>query len=290
MHPWTLFFEGTEAETHALEALFEETALCCSRFEKKGTSPLVWTFEGLFSTNPLKDPNILSLIETSLCGRERFTSAPLPDKDWIAENRASFNPIEVGRFLIHPSSYSPPKKKEQICFEVNASFAFGTGSHATTQGCLELLETLSSRPFNKILDLGCGTGILAMAAARLFPKASIDAADNDPEAVVMTEQNLLQNQLENHIQFHLSEGFAAEPLAKEPYDLILANILAQPLIELSHDMALQTSPRAFLILSGLLQTQEKDVVDAYKKEGFVLNKTCHRQEWSALLLQKVSPQ
>lgn len=286
MQPWTLFFEGTEEESLILETLLEEIALCCSRFENKENRGQTWLFEALFEDEPLKNSFVLSHIKSTPLALDRFISHPLPEKDWVAENRASFEPIDVGRFLIHPSHYVPAPDQDKICFEINASFAFGTGNHATTKGCLQLLDSLKTHTFQKILDLGCGTGLLAMAAASLFPKADVQASDNDPEAVAMTQQNLDKNSLNRRVQPILSEGFDATSLQEGPYDLILANILAKPLIILAPEIACRTTETAHVILSGLLISQEHDVIKAYQNNGFTPLKALHLDEWSAVLLKK----
>lgn len=286
MQPWTLIFEGKEEETCTLEGLFEEIALSCSRFENKDNLGQTWLFEALFEDAPLNNLFVRSHIISSGFSLDRFTSHQLPETDWIAENRASFEPINIGRFIIHPSHAPPSQEQDYICFEINASFAFGTGSHATTKGCLQLLESLEKQTFQNILDLGCGTGLLAMAATALFPDAKVQASDNDPEAITKTQQNIDKNKLSKRIMPLVSEGFEARPLREDPYDLILANILAKPLITLAPDMAYRTKSSAYIILSGLLIDQEQDVINAYHNNSFKLIKTLHHGEWSAILIKK----
>lgn len=288
MHPWNLIFEGTEAEARQVEATLEDAALSCSRFEKTGTAGQVWVLEVLLSVNPLaseSDP-----LNSALSGFEltRFSCDPLPEKDWVAENRASFPPLEIGRFFIHASHQAPSCPPTKVALEVDASLAFGTGGHGTTRGCLELIETIAAEKPNSILDLGCGTGLLAMAAAHVFPDAqTIHASDNDEEAIQVTRHNLVQNRLGDRIFPVISEGFAAPVLQETPYDLILANILAGPLIELAPAMQAHTAPGGFIILSGLLREQSPSVIRVYADKGFKVQDDAPHEEWTALLLKKM---
>lgn len=287
---WSITFEGTEAETCHVEEALEETALSCSRFEKKGTQGKKWIFEALFERDPLAQKETLPWDALKAYDLERFQSHRLPEKDWIAENRMSFPPLSVGRFLIYSSHAKPPSFSDRVLIEINASLAFGTGGHATTQGCLELLETLEGAPLRSILDLGCGTGLLAIAARHLFPKAArVVASDHDQEAVDMTRYNLTLNGLDGKIEPVLSEGFAAPFFQEGSYDLILANILAGPLVELAPDMACQCTAGSYLILSGILHSQEEDILQAYLPLGFELQACRRHEEWSALLLRAQSP-
>ena len=287
MQPWSLTFEGTDTETSFVEKVLEEGALSSSRFEKKEFSGAVWVLEVLFDHNPLQGGGLKAYPALDSFSLERFYCVQLPDKDWVRENRASFPPLEIGRFVIHGSHDPPPCEGGKVPLEIEASLAFGTGGHATTEGCLTLLESLEKKACHHILDLGCGTGLLAIAAAHIFPKAkTIHASDNDDEAVKMAHYNLIQNGLEGRVTPVLSDGFVSFPLGETPYDLILANILAAPLVSLASDMGNHAAKGAYIILSGLLQEQEAHVVEAYRGQGFKFLKALHLEEWSALLLQK----
>ncbi len=287
MTPWSLSFEGTETETISIEAALEEKALSCSRFEKKGTKGKIWIFEALFESPSIIENYSEKYPALASFASERFQCVKLPDKDWVAENRASFQPLEIGPFIIHGAHDISPPEKAKIPLEIEASLAFGTGSHATTRGCLELLLDCKGKSCTKILDLGCGTGVLAMAAAHIFPLSqTIHAVDNDPDAVQITQENLLKNGFEKRITTFLSDGFNNPILQQSPYDLIFGNILASPLIALAPEMMHSLSSHGHLILSGLLQSQENDILEAYEKEGGVLVKAAHLDDWSALLLKK----
>jgi ribosomal protein L11 methyltransferase len=166
--------------------------------------------------------------------------------------------------------------------------AFGTGHHGTTQGCLRALDSLSDgSPPARIADIGCGTAVLAMAAARLWPEAQVIASDNDPVAVEVAEANLAANGLTGRVACRVAEGFGHPDLAAAaPFDLIVANILKAPLIALAPDMAAHCAPGGRLILSGLLTEQGDDVASHYSRHGFSLEKDEQIVDWLTLQFRK----
>lgn len=211
----------------------------------------------------------------------------LPEKDWLSENRASFTPISVGRFYVHSSYDTLPPPDHMTAFEIDASLAFGTGAHHTTQGCLAALEQLAqTRSFSSILDLGTGSGILAMAAATLF-QTQVLATDIDPTAVEVARNNVLINRCADQVHCVVSDGFE-DPLLQEraPFDLIIANILAAPLILLSAPLAAHLAPGGAVILAGLLEEQAADVLHAYTRHGLILAQHETRGDWAILTLQQ----
>lgn len=210
----------------------------------------------------------------------------LPAVDWVAENRASFEPIRAGRFHIHDSYHLDPPTPGTIAIRIDAATAFGTGRHATTHGCLEAFGRLAMRgsraALAPVLDLGCGTGVLAIAVAKRL-HVPVTASDIDPEAVAMARNNAGVNGVADYVRVHQSVGLDAAAVRRPgPYGLILANILARPLVALSPAIAAALQPGGVAILSGLLVTQEAQVLAAYRRQGLYLRDRIRRGEWSVL--------
>ncbi len=278
---WRLSFLSSVAEAEYLASQLEDFCLAVSWFEKDAQAQ-VWQVEATFEEQP-DEKNIKSLL-----GALSYELAPLPSKDWLSENRKSFPAIDIGPFYIYGSHHQEKLPEGKIAFRIDAATAFGTGQHATTQGCLLALHDLKQAGIKvqNYLDLGCGTAVLAMAMARLFQIRGI-ASDNDPEAVDRANLNVAENHLERFVEVILSEGFSHERLeAQAPYSLIAANILADPLIALSPEMARFMAEEGKVILSGLLQTQQQGTLKAYEKVGFSLQKTYPMAEWVTLVLKK----
>ncbi len=207
----------------------------------------------------------------------------LPAVDWLAENRESFAPFRVGRFHIHDSQHPIPAP----AIEIDAATAFGSGLHASTRGCLMALERLArARSRGPILDLGCGSGILAVAAAKSL-RAPVLAADIDPEAVRVTRLNARHNRVAGLVRATVSDGFRARAVGEgAPYALVLANILARPLKRMAPDLARHLAPGGAVVLSGLLQQQERQVLAAHLPHGLVLAARRRLEGWSTLVLAK----
>jgi ribosomal protein L11 methyltransferase len=215
-----------------------------------------------------------------------WTWQDLPVKDWVAENQRSFQPFQVGPFWIHPSHVREGMPAALLPIEIDAGLAFGTGTHATTRGCLELLATLDPAETVNAVDVGCGSGILAIAMAKLW-KRPVLGGDNDPQAVAVAIENAGRNGVASLCRFVTSVGLGAPELAaKAPYDLIVANILFGPLIELS--TSFESGKR--LLLSGILLEQAADIVALYQRRSFVLERHIDREtggaDWRTLLLRK----
>ncbi len=209
---------------------------------------------------------------------------PLEMKDWVSEIQSQFPPLSVGRFYIHGSHIEAPSKPK-ISLKIDAGCAFGTGEHGTTSGCLRALEFLArTRRPQQILDLGCGTGILAIAAQKLFPEATIVGSDMDAVAVRVAQKNGRDNATPQ-TKFYCAAGFKHRALPKQ-YDLIFANILARPLIFLAGDIHRNLKSGGVAILSGLLITQEKEVRMAYHARGMKWLKTYRQDSWAAMMMIK----
>lgn len=233
-------------------------------FELEDGSGL-WEVGAYFETAP--DEVALALLAAA-SGARPFTVSELPEHDWVAHVRRELHPIRAGRFFVHGShdAGSVPEGVEPLLVE--ASMAFGTGHHGTTLGCLLAIEDLAGSAPGRVLDLGCGTAVLAMAAARLWPGADVHASDIDTVAIEVAEANLAANGLAGRVTCHVAAGFDSPGLrAAAPFDLILANILKGPLIALAPDIAGATAGGGVVVLSGLLVTQAEEVIAAYEACG-----------------------
>ena len=214
----------------------------------------------------------------------------LPDVDWVAENQRSFRPFEVGPFWVHPSHVTEGMPAGLIPLRIDAGLAFGTGTHATTRGCLELLATLDPAETRNAVDVGCGSGILAIAMAKLWQR-EVPGGDNDPEAVEVARENAGLNGAGSLCRFVTSVGLTAPELASlAPYDLIVANILAGPLVALAEAFGAATRPGGRVLLSGLLVEQAAFVLTAYRLHGFTFERRIDLETgsawWRSLLLQR----
>ncbi|MSP75860.1 MAG: 50S ribosomal protein L11 methyltransferase [Rhodospirillaceae bacterium] len=214
----------------------------------------------------------------------------LPDIDWVAENQRSFRPFAVAPFWVHPSHVADGIPAGLLPLRIDAGLAFGTGTHATTRGCLELLATIDPSETSNAVDVGCGSGILAIAMAKLW-RRQVWAGDNDAEAVGVAEENAGLNGVGDLCHFAVASGLQAPELAaRTPYDLIVANILAGPLVDLSESFAAAVRPGGHVLLSGLLVEQAALVLSAYADRGFSFERRLDLETggawWRSLLLRR----
>lgn len=210
---------------------------------------------------------------------------PLPAQDWVTMSQAGLEPIHEGRFIVHTSTHPVTPPPGGRAFLIDAGQAFGTGHHATTSGCLAMLDTLAGTvTIDNAIDLGTGTGLLAFAAAHLWPLATVTATDIDPAAVAVTHDNARVNGVEG-IDLIVADGALSDAIArKAPYDLVIANILAGPLISMAPEVAAIAAPHAAIVLAGLLDTQRDDVVAAFAACGCSVERVDRRGDWTILLL------
>lgn len=220
-------------------------------------------------------------------GNLKAVIGAVPDKDWLAESRKGLAPIKMGPFFIHGEHDRGKAPKNVIPLEIDAGMAFGTGRHETTSGCVKALLKLSkTMKVKKALDIGTGTGILAFAAHHLFG-IPVLAGDNDKDAVRVARENAAINGLKKQIRIVASDGYRAKAIRDNgPYDLVTANILANPLISLAPDLAKSLAKNGRAVLSGLLKTQEKDVLAAHQAVGLELDFRIRQNDWSVLVLKK----
>ena len=206
-------------------------------------------------------------------------------KDWVKASLEDLVPVPAGRFVVHGAHDRARIAPNKLGIEIEAALAFGTGHHGTTRGCLLLLDhVLKSRKPRRVLDLGTGTGVLAIAAAKARKRAVL-ASDIDAPSVRVARDNARLNGVGNLVQTIRATGFAAPEFAKHgPFDLVLANILANPLRQLAGPMSGHLAPEAFVILSGLLNHQAASVVAAYRARGLVPLRHLRIEGWSSLLL------
>lgn len=223
-----------------------------------------------------------------------FAISELPEVDWVAKVRRELSPVEAGRFYVY-GSHDADKVPEvlaqggRIALQIEATVAFGTGHHGTTLGCLRAWDRLYAEGFRpaKVADIGCGTAVLAMAAAAVLPEARVIASDIDQVAVDVAEANVAINGMEGRIECLEAAGFAHPAIkAAAPFDLVFANILKGPLIELAPPMAENTATGGLVILSGLLVVQAEAVTAAYVANGFTPVSREDLGEWSALVLRR----
>jgi ribosomal protein L11 methyltransferase len=210
-------------------------------------------------------------------------------KDWVRESLQGLVPVPAGRFVVHGRHDRAKVPANKLGIEIEAALAFGTGHHGTTRGCLLLLDhVLRSRMPRRVLDLGSGTGVLAIAAAKALHRRVL-ASDIDPLAAAVARDNARLNGVGNLVQSICAIGFSAPQFkARAPFDLVLANILANPLRQLATPLAAHLAPSAMVILSGLLPHQAGGVIAAYRARGLVLLRQIRIEGWSSLLMQRAS--
>jgi ribosomal protein L11 methyltransferase len=273
-------------------AVFEDCALSFASEKKNGGWAFLWTFDHRPDQGDLVRrfdiiADLLSLPSTLF---KDYHVEVLPDKDWLLESYRALPAFTLGPFFIYGSHYDGDIPNHLHPLLIEAATAFGSGTHGTTAGCLLALSALKDQGLipKNILDMGCGSGILAAGAARLWPDAFVYAADNDPESVRVSKTHFALNGLDRIVAFQ-SDGYAMQsPVwARAPYDLIIANILARPLIDMAQDQTRAMAQGGGLILSGLLIEQEQEVIAAYQTHGLRVIDTSSRDEWSILTLEKL---
>jgi ribosomal protein L11 methyltransferase len=238
------------------------------------------------------DQALLREIVTNAASREiadTLTFETVEARDWVKASLEDLVPVPAGRFVVHGAHDRDRVPANKLAIEIEAALAFGTGHHGTTRGCLLLLDhVLKAYQPRRVLDLGTGTGVLGIAAAKAL-KIGVLASDIDPPSVKVARENALLNETGNLVHVIRATGFSAPGFAQRgPFDLVLANILANPLRQLATPMARHLAPGAMVILSGLLTHQAPAVVAAYRARGLVPLRHLRIEGWSSLLLRKVN--
>jgi ribosomal protein L11 methyltransferase len=267
---------------------YDPAETAAAAFENETT--LAWEVEVYFS-DPPDEASVRDLIASAAGSEaaERLAFETIGEKDWVKSSLEGLSLVRAGRFTVHGSHDRDRRPRNTIGIEIEAALAFGTGHHGTTRGCLLLLDHLLKewRP-RRVLDLGTGTGVLAIAAAKALHE-NILASDIDPLSVVVARENARANRTGHLVQMIHATGFAApEFAAAGPFDLVLANILANPLRQLATPMARHLAPSALVILSGLLTHQAPAVIAAYRARGLVPLRHLRIEGWSSLLLRRIN--
>jgi ribosomal protein L11 methyltransferase len=212
----------------------------------------------------------------------------VPDKDWVAETQNALPPVRAGRFVVH-GSHARGLAFSRWAIEIDAGRAFGTAHHGTTKGCLLAIGRLASMMEPRaVLDLGTGSGVLAIAAAKAFAyRAQIVATDIDPIAIAVARENCRKNGVSGTVSLFVGDGLRPSPAyAGAPFDLVVANILARPLLKLAPRLRVLTKPGGILILSGLLAAQAREIVARYRATGFTLVQHRNLEGWATLMLRR----
>jgi ribosomal protein L11 methyltransferase len=275
---------GTEA-AGAVFMLLDEVAEAVSAFE---TGPEEWRVEAYPPSRTLTPALSARLALTAAATNGslvEISEESLAARDWLAENRLAFPPSRVGRFFVYGSHYRDRVPTGAIGIQVDAATAFGTGEHPSTRACLMALESLARRRrFRYPLDIGTGTGILAIAAAKLLRRRVL-ASDIDRGAVRVARHNVVRNGVMRSVRVRPVPGYRDRALRKSRYDLILSNILARPLALLTRDLARALLPGGRAVLSGLLCRQEPIVLVPHRGCGIVLERRLVIDGWSTLILR-----
>lgn len=243
-----------------------------------------WEVAGYFSEPP--DGVALSLLGAAYGGA--FIVSLAPERDWAAHVRRQLTPVSVGRFVAHGGHDRHLLTPNRFSLEIEAAMAFGTGHHGSTEGCLRALGWLArqgARP-ERVADVGCGTAVLAMAAAKQWP-ARVLASDIDATAVAAARENIRANRVRHRVQAFQSVGMRhARYRQVGKFDLVLANILARPLMRLAPEIAALTRPGGHVVLAGLLERQQAAVEGAYRAWGFARRRVIRLREWTTLVLSR----
>lgn len=287
----------TRFETNAsavplwLDAL-EDEGLSVGAFEIaeiEGEDSDLWAIELLHDTAP--DAQALQArldaVATAIGhARVQPRTETVPPVDWIEATRQSFPPIRAGRFYVHGSHADHDRPADALAVRIDAGLAFGSGEHGSTKGCLILMDGLPDQPAPaRVLDMGCGSGILALAVLRRWPDATALGVDNDARSVAVAIDNARDNDLDAGFTGLISEGFADPAIeAAGPFDLIFANILADPLIAMAGDLARHRAPGGSIILAGLLLRQSESVLHAFAEHGLQEAARHLEGNWASLRL------
>lgn len=282
---WRLTLPCTRDEAEAIDAAEIAIDAVLMTTEEVEDDREHWRLDAYTEAEP--DAAIIAAIRAlvpSAAGVDPIVT-PLSAQDWVTMSQEGLEPIREGRFVVHTSAHPVETPAGGRAFLIDAGRAFGTGHHATTSGCLAMLDGLADRAFANVIDIGTGTGILAFAARHLWPDAAILATDIDPMAAEVTAENAAINQVAG-IDLIVADGTLDDAIAaRAPYDLVVANILAGPLVSMAPEVAAIAAPGAEIVLAGLLDTQRENVVAAFAACGCVLEAVDKRGDWTILRLR-----
>ena len=249
-----------------------------------------YLIELIFEDEPTANiiQNTLASLGEEALSNVTITIEALPQKDWLQHVYDQLQPIHAGSFFVYGSHYTDALPADKIPLVIEAATGFGTGEHPTTQGCLELCDTVKARnpDVKNIFDLGCGSGILAIGASKLWTNAAIIGVDIDEQSVQVAQHHKNTNDA-SHILFLTGDGLDdPEVKARAPFDLLFANILAQPLIDFAPGIIQAVKTNGFIILSGFLNNQRERVLAPYLELGAQIIETREINNWQAVLLSK----
>ena len=284
---WQVLFFMPASAVGTAEEAFSDISTSIANFETDEANG-IWTFELICDEKPDAEEinrRLLVISELHNIAVPEIKIEQLVQADWLTQVARDFPPLSIGRFFVHGSHVEKLPNSSIIPIQVDAGAAFGSGEHGTTRCCLEALEWLAkSRKFHKILDMGTGSGILAIAAAKLW-KTDILAVDLDPVSVRVTGENTRTNNVRKFIKTGVSDGYSAMQIKRAaPYDLIISNILARPLIAFAPYLKQNLAVGGVAVLSGLLASQEKQVLAAHRIHGLCLKKKFVYQDWCTLVI------
>ena len=299
MASWKLILPCTRAEAEAID--FEDPALAAIlpppvllTSERVEDDPQSWQLEAFFDGKP--NSAALAAVQALVpsAGGRKPVAEKIRDMDWVTLSQAGIEPVHAARFYVHTDTNKGVGPAGTKAFRIDAGLAFGTGTHQTTAGCLIALDRLKrdGARFANLLDLGTGTGLLAFAAMHLWPRALATASDIDPRSVEVTAENAGLNGVavgggQGELILAAAAGLEHPLLiGRAPYDLIIANILAGPLVELAPSIGVVLAEGGTLILAGLLNTQVETVARAYRRQGLRLVRRTDRGDWPTLTLVK----
>lgn len=282
----TVEIKGADAAIEVAGVL-DELAGAVSAFEISEAGAL-WRVEAYPRTSLLEAALEVKLALAAAAAGGRLIGIdekPLPERDWLAENRRAFPPLRIGRFFIHGSHHRGRAPPGAIDIEIDAATAFGTGEHASTRGCLLALDALArrTRRLRRPLDMGTGSGILAIAAAKSL-RGGVLGSDIDRDAARVARHHVRRNGLAGRVRIVCAPGYRSRTVQRSRYDLILANILARPLALMARDLRRSLAPGGVAILAGLLARQEAMVISAHRAQGLALQRRFIIEGWSTLIL------
>jgi ribosomal protein L11 methyltransferase len=273
-----------EAPARALAAAIDDDPVLWERaLDLSETAPGRWQVAVYFEAGPDKGERAAL---ARLAGTQCFAISPLPATDWVAKSLEGLAPVRAGRFLVHGSHDRARVQANDLGIEIEAGLAFGTGHHGTTTGCLLAIECIAKRrPIVNALDVGTGSGVLAIAIAKRT-RAAVLASDIDPVAVKVARENVRLNGVARFVRTIVATGLNHGAItARAPYDLIVANILAGPLVALAPAIARSLAPGGTVILSGLLVEQRRRVGAMYRGQGLMASRAIILGEWVTLMLE-----
>ncbi len=250
-----------------------------------------WKIEAYYPDRTTANKAHRQLADAFGSSTPNFEITDVNEENWVAISQTALPPVFQGRFRIYGNHDRDKLTRGPFAIEIDAGEAFGTAHHATTSGCLDALDQLTRHHnFTKVLDLGCGSGLLAIAVHRCLPQAKVIATDIDPKAIEVAKSNIALNRAKQHIQTLLANGLDHPQLRQRAkYDLIIANILASPLKKLAPTIANASRHQGLLILSGLLNHETAQVIATYRAAGFYMLSHRRNAGWSTLILKRCRP-